>query len=254
MSKPNFCLVSSDDVQYHVHRQALGRSSSNLFNLLLKNESSASVPEKSAVLSIILHAIYEMSFGSAECGPSLSALITSVNLFPKYGLEAKTCLKAGTHLYNAVFDYSPHTPLLVFTFAARLDLEDLAVASSEYTLSCTPNDITEGMLNDIGTRYLRRLFQLQRRRTEALRNLLLAPLQLHPSVKECPPAVQVRTNNDWKRATASLVYTAHPTMSCQTIDATYKLVVDHVECEHCRENINSRVKSLLVDWSNEKVS
>ncbi|KAF8918446.1 hypothetical protein CPB85DRAFT_1214104 [Mucidula mucida] len=251
MSKPNFCLVSSDDVLYHVHRQALGRSSHNLFNHLLQNES---VPEKSAVLSIILHAVYEMPFGLNECGPSLSALITSVNLFPKYGLEAKTYLKAGTHLYNAMLGYSPQTPLLVFTFAAKLDLEDLAVASSEYTLPFTPNDITEGMMNAIGTRYLKRLFELQRHRTEVLRTLLLAPLELHSPVKECTSAVQVRTTNDWKRATASLVYTAHPTMPCDVIDATYKRVAHRVECEHCRENIESRVKALIDDWSHEKVS
>ncbi|KAF8903530.1 hypothetical protein CPB85DRAFT_1438287 [Mucidula mucida] len=139
--RSNFRLISSDNVRYHVHRQVLRRGSSNMFNLLLRNPSFSYVPEESAILSVILHTVYEMPL---ESRPALSTLIASVQSFPTYGLE-------------------PPAPLLVYTFAAKLGLEDLAVGSSEYMISFVPKVISDNFARAIGTQYLRRLFQLQYR-------------------------------------------------------------------------------------------
>ncbi|KAF9041124.1 hypothetical protein BDZ89DRAFT_944618 [Hymenopellis radicata] len=249
--RPNFRLISSDSVLYHVHRQVVRRGSSNMFNRLLRNASFACVPEESAILSVILHAIYEMSF---ENCPSISTLITSVKCFPIYGLEPRHCLEAGTHLYTVISGYNACTPLLVYTFAAQLGLEDLAVNSSKYMMSFVPKVISDSFSRAIGTQYLRRLFRLQYHRTRALTKILLKPLQMHSPIEECTQVMQLKTTRTWKMATASLVFKAHPTVSCAKIDATYRDVVESVECEYCRDFIDSRVQSMLVDWSKEKVS
>ncbi|KAF8903529.1 hypothetical protein CPB85DRAFT_1319606, partial [Mucidula mucida] len=56
------------------------------------------------------------------------------------------------------------------------------------------------------------------------------------------------TTRAWKTATASLVLKAHPTVSCAKIDATYRNVVESgVGCEYCRDFIDSRVQSMLVN-------
>ncbi|KAF8907495.1 hypothetical protein CPB85DRAFT_834842 [Mucidula mucida] len=231
--RSNFRLITSDNVLYHVHRQVLRRGS------------------KSATLSVILHTVYEMPF---EYPPALSTLIVSVQCFPTYGLEPLRCLEASTHLYAAVSSYNASTPLLVYTFAAKLGLEDLAVGSSEYMISFVPKVISDNFARAIGTQYLRRLFQLQYRRTRALTKILLKPLQMHSPIEECTQVMQLGTTRAWKTATASLVLKAHPTVSCAKIDATYRSVAESVECEYCRDFIDSRVQSMLGDWSKEKGS
>ncbi len=178
-----------------------------MFNLLLRNPSFAYVPEESTILSVILHTVYEMPF---ESRPALSNLIASVRSFTTYGLEPHRCLEAGTHLYAAVSSYNASAPLLVYTFAAKLGLEDLAVGPSEYMISFVPKFISDNFARAIGTQYLRRLFQLQYRRTRALTKILLEPLQMHSPIEECTQVMQLKTIRAWKTATASLVFKAHP--------------------------------------------
>ncbi|KAF8869458.1 hypothetical protein CPB85DRAFT_1262199, partial [Mucidula mucida] len=184
-----------------------------MFNLLLRNPSFAYVPEESTILSVILHTVYEMPF---ESRPALSNLIASVRSFTTYGLEPHRCLEAGTHLYAAVSSYNASAPLL----------RTSQWGPSEYMISFVPKFISDNFARAIGTQYLRRLFQLQYRRTRALTKILLEPLQMHSPIEECTQVMQLKTIRAWKTATASLVFKAHPTLSCAKIDATYRNVVE----------------------------
>ncbi|KAF9043757.1 hypothetical protein BDZ89DRAFT_1059199 [Hymenopellis radicata] len=252
MFQSNFRLISSDNVLYHVHLEALRRYSDNMLNLTCLNElhAVASVPEKSATLSIMLHAIYDMPFSQPH--PRLQTLIEAVSVFPRYGLSPKELVRAKTHIYSAILDQTPLAPFHVYLFAAQFHLEDLAVATSAYCLSLLLSDISDESARVMGPRYLKRLFDLHLRRKKVLTRMLLVPLPMHPTNRTCTFKAQRKAANAWRRATAPLVLSARPGMTCQSLGTAYGVAEGEVQCQKCKMAIAARLKTMLAEWTDEK--
>lgn len=253
MFQSNFRLISSDNVLYHVHLEALRRYSDSMLNLARLDETRAiaSVPEKSATLSIMLHAIYDMPFSQPH--PRLQTLIEAVSVFPRYGLSPKALVHAKTHIYSAILDQTPLAPFRVYLLAAEFDLEDLAIVTSAYCLSILLRDVSDETARVMGPRYLKRLFDLHLRRKRVLTRLLLVPLPLHPTNKKCTFKAQRKVTNAWRRATAPLVLSARPGMTCQSLEIAYGVAEGEVKCQKCKTAIAARLKTMVAEWTDEKV-
>jgi hypothetical protein len=151
--------------------------------------------ENSSVINVLLHTIYGID--CKEYSPTLDILISTVRSLNKYGYNAREFLHAPTlvldqeglltdkpSLYDLFIPHARQSPMEVYAFAASLDLEDLAKATSVHLLSLALYNLTDDQCAGMGPIYLRRLFFLHLGRIEALkvRKLFSVPPFLTQSI------------------------------------------------------------------------
>ncbi|KAJ3796164.1 hypothetical protein GGU11DRAFT_686351 [Lentinula aff. detonsa] len=252
---PDITLVSLDSLAFYVHSHTLLAASENAFGSLLPTTSFDAnlvirVPESSAMLNIILRAVYHMPFSEYHSFEDLSG---AVGLLPVYGVRPKSYILRDTHLYMLLLSYSPTLPLKVYTLAAKHDLEDLAVSTSSHLLSFNLSTLSDETAEAVGSEYLRRLFFLHIGRLDALKRLLLQPPSSHPPTDHCGASGQKALTRVWALASAYLAWDSRPDLSTNLLESTFAPLIKDLSCEICTENLNTRIKDLSFQWSQVKV-
>ncbi|KAF9038330.1 hypothetical protein BDZ89DRAFT_945732, partial [Hymenopellis radicata] len=254
LSRPDLKIISSDNHLFHVHRGVLVRSSENNFADLLTAEASQEdtihIPEVGMILEVIFTAIYGIKLAEFY---SLDTLISTINLFPHYGVQPKAYIWPAASLYEAVRYQTPLAPFEVYALASRFDLEELAIAASPYLLKFSLQGITDEMADLVRPKYLLRLFCLHSSRRDALKDLLSERLEAHPPTASCNYSTYDRLCRAWVLAAACLLWDADANVSTATIQSTLLSLQDGVQCTLCRRILVTRVKSVVIQWSEMKV-
>ena len=167
----DLCFSSSDSVLFYAHSQVILAASENAFSSFLSGFFSKenrrdivfNIPEESAVLNVILHALYNIS--CAQHSPSLQTLVKAVDRMQYYDIMPKKHLGLGTPLYMLLLSHAPLYPMDVYSLAANFDLEDLAVNLASHLLSYSLSLMSDEVALRMGPIYLKRLAGLQLGRT-----------------------------------------------------------------------------------------
>lgn len=214
---PDLILVSSDAVYFHVHTDVLHDASGNGFASLLEHLNSTrehseislvNVPEKADTLNVILLTIYSKS--SADYQPSFAVLFTAVNELQKYAIDPKRYVQPSQPLFELIRFHMPLHPLEVYALAGHYDLFQLAVAASSHLLGYKLNTIPDETVNFMGALYIRRLYDLQMSRVEALKKVLVLPPEPHPSRPSCSLMDQTKIARAWALSSAYLIWDVRP--------------------------------------------
>lgn len=249
-------LLSSDSVFFYVHRHVLLGASENGFNSLLLSTPGTDlspvgrvvrVPESSAELNIVLHAIYGMS--CAHYSPSFESLVSSLAVMNTYGIPIKKHVTRYTPLYNLLLFHAPLYPIELYTLAASYDLYDLAIPTSSHLLSFSLASLTDEMADRIGPRYLKHLFFLHIGRSDALRRLLLPPPNPHPPTATCDFTEQKKLTRAWALASAYFAWDSRPDLSTSSLESALAPLGEQLSCDQCKLVWQERIKTLIVQWS-----
>ncbi|KAK0443539.1 hypothetical protein EV421DRAFT_2035372 [Armillaria borealis] len=249
-------LISKDAVVFYVHRHRLIEASSNGFDSLLDIHGShflqvVRVPEHSEQLNIMLHAVYGIS--CAPFQPTIETILTVVCLLPKYGLQPKNYVAPTMPLFNDIRYRMPASPLLTYVISSNYDLVELAVMASAYLLSLDISTMSEEMVEFINPVYLKRLFDLQRARINALKHQLALPPEPHPATPECDFIAQKSLTGAWVHSTARLIWNARAGMTAGEIEEIFQKLDKNTHCNLCKGRLRERIKAVVIEWSEVKV-
>jgi hypothetical protein len=257
---PDLILLSHDSVFFYVHSDRILDASLNGFNSLLPvrlgsapvdgTHSIVVLPETAEVLNVILHTIYTIS--CSHFSPSLDCITQSVDALRKYGISPKSYIAPNMPLYSLILSRAPLYPIELYALASENDLMDLAVAISSHLLSYNLSNLTDKLAVAIGPIYLKRLFFLHLGRNDALKRLLLSPPALHGPTSDCDFIQQKKLTRAWALATAYLAWDARPDLSTSTIESALGSLQEHLTCGLCQQTLKSRVRQLVIEWSNVK--
>lgn len=287
---PDLDLIAWDGVHFAAHLAVLDAKSCNRLGGLLDQPTAPAiaVPLTSAILNIILHAIYGLS--PAQFSPTLdelgttpssaihhtaeSHLATAVEALEQYGLSKTMLVSPATPLFQLFLRHAPAEPLACYALAAHAGLDKLAVVISPYTLSLTLSDISDASAAHIGPYYLKRLFFLHVGRVDALKRLLFPPPSLHPPTDKCSLRAQRQLSSAWTMTVANMTWTLSagalllfPPLSpmclytpCARAGMTVSMLEKHLgpiekdfDCHDCTRRLHLRIRDLLVAWSLVKV-
>jgi hypothetical protein len=263
---PDTIFLSSDSVFFYVHQATILSVSENNFDGLLRDVGTDSPPEvryqrensgnqpmiisvkeHSKVLNIVLHLIYALP--CERFRPTLSLLNDALPALKTFGICPQKVIGEGSEICNLLISFAPSQPLEVYALAAQLELHHVAVAASRFVLSISLSSVTEELACQMGPTYLRLLFFLHLGRTEALKRHLLTPPDTHEPNETCTAAEQKKLIRAWALATAYLAWDARADTSAITISGSLSPLLEHLTCFHCRENLSTRIRTLLQDWS-----
>ncbi|KAF9040183.1 hypothetical protein BDZ89DRAFT_944958, partial [Hymenopellis radicata] len=245
-------LQSTDGVLFYVHRAILAEASSNGFGSALLHDAAApvAVNDDSAVLNIILHAIYDLP--SAQFSPSFPTLVDAVDrMQPVYGVAPTRFILPATSsdLFSQLYSHAPLRPIDVYMLAAHHGLEDLAVLASGHLLSFKLETLTDDMTVYMGGMHLKRLVFLHLDRLKRLKEILLVPPPPHEG-GVCTADPQ----RAWALAAAELVNDAKPDLSPHLLAASMKGFAGDIPCATCMNNFQRRLAEAAELWSNVPVS
>lgn len=191
-SPPDTLILSSDSIFFAVHYNVLSTASNNSFAGLLtaskdapsNNRASLLLAESSDLLTIALLSLYNIPCTMYNF--SYHSLTSSFPVFTRYGLTPlHKYITPGKPLYDAILHYAPLHPINTYVLAAAARLEDLAVASSAYTLAIPLHTIPQHLLDLMGTSYMGRLYRLHGMRMDALRSDLEVAIYPHTAKSYC---------------------------------------------------------------------
>ncbi|KAF7332173.1 hypothetical protein MKEN_00098300 [Mycena kentingensis (nom. inval.)] len=233
--EPDLILLSADAVFFYVHTETLLEASDNQFRATLPTASDTGhgpptihVPESSSVLNIILHVVYELSVEHYH--PDFDTLVEAVDKLLVYGIHPAEKIHQSSPLFTLLLSHAPLRPLDLYSLASHYQLEALAVPTSAHLLAFPLSRLTDQDVERIGATYLKRLFFLHFGRNEALKRVLGTPPHPHP-----PDGHRI-----W----------------CGTFDQTLESALlplgTHLSCELCKNALNERVKSTVLQWSTVK--
>ncbi|KAF8639329.1 hypothetical protein AX17_001577 [Amanita inopinata Kibby_2008] len=250
---------SSDAVLFYVHSQVIMVASEMAFSSVLSASLSSekyrntiiNIPEKSAVLNVILHTLYNTS--CAQHSPSFETLATAVDCMARYNIEPKNHITRGTPLYTLLLSHAPLYPMDLYALAAHFGIEDLAKSTSSHLLSYPLPSITDALAQRIGAVYLKRLMCLHLGRNNALRCILLYPPLPHPPTKECGFTDQKKLTRAWALVSAYLAWDARADLSTHSMQSALNPLTAHLTCELCHETLQQRIKDVVVKWASVKV-
>ncbi|KAK0474769.1 hypothetical protein IW261DRAFT_1496990 [Armillaria novae-zelandiae] len=207
-------LISSDNVQFHVHLHVLYDASSNGFASLLPVTTQGSgipvlnIPEQSDILNIILKTIYGNPI--VDYRPAFEVLVTAVDLLERYGIQPQRYVRPTQPLFELIRFHIPRHPFDIYVLAAHYDLFQLAEAASFYLLSTALDTITEAQSMRMGAGYLKRLYDLHSRRIDALKSILIRSPEPHPPTPTCSLSDQNGVSRAWALSAAYLLWDAQP--------------------------------------------
>jgi len=256
-SSTDIVFRSTDLILFHVHSHILLDVSKDAFGGFLSNPlavepqfGTIDIPESSAILDVILHMIYDIS--SADHSPTYNILEEAVDKMPRYGVIPKLHIKPLTPLYNLLLLNAPLIAIRLYALAGRHDLYYLAFDTSSYLLAFDLSTITDSMSQRMGPIYLKRLMALQLGRLDKLKQILLQPPRPHPPTDACDFSEQKRLARAWVLLASILAWDAKPDLSVHTIQTMFDAMLDHLICESCRVEFESRVEDVVVKWATTK--
>lgn len=206
-------LVSSDQVQFHIHRDQLAAPSTNCFNHLLfgLTREPVDLPEDSSLVSLILHLVYHIRFNSPPCARTILASFDSIR---KYGLPTDQYFSPSSPLFTIVQVHlnrgSQGFALGVYIHAANLNLYGLAAAASPILISYPLTSIPPATSDRIPAVYLKKLYVLHDECAKALRRILNTLPTAHPLTQTCGAEGQQHFLSEWRVQAVGLILSPVP--------------------------------------------
>ncbi len=215
---PNDTLVlSKDGVLFALHSQRLLSSSTNHFaNLIHSSEDSGApksrtlrVRESSDCLNVVLHTFYGLSCDVYR--PTHDCVMSAIPALKVYGMNPLAkCLSRNMPLFKTLMAHAESHAVEIYALAAAESLEDLAVASSAFTLGVDLHLLSNDVIRKIPASYLQRLYNLHITRVEALKDFLDGQLRQHAARPNCCGDQWQTTNRDYKLGCMDVLYAATP--------------------------------------------
>ncbi|KAI0633796.1 hypothetical protein C8Q77DRAFT_812454 [Trametes polyzona] len=249
---PDLTLTSSDYFDFHVHTHVLLTASDNAFGGRLEQATTPRrivLPEPAVVLSIVVYTTYGMSCIHHQ--PPFEAAAAALDSLIKYGISISqhaTPLPTAP-LAQLLLYYAPYRPIDAYALAAHHQLEALAVQISSHLLAYDVSRISDDLAVKMGPLYLGRLYNLQRARLAALRNIVLRPPARHPVTPICDEEAQQQLNRVWAFASAEIVWNALPSTSTQALSSAFTQASSSITCPDCRASIQNRIQEVTTQWS-----
>jgi hypothetical protein len=284
---PDLAILSSDGVRFYTHKerlQAFPDFVSALTNRSFKLPSDndvphISLPETSSVVSIILHVVYGFEEFDFLVPPPLEDVLNAVTALETYGfLPLERYITPSSAFFQLLIHHAslpnacliPNTQkpttekcpaLLIYILAAKLNLQDLAVAVSANLLSFPLQTLSDDDAINMGPVYLRRLFQLQLARSSALKALLSAPpcktsewFERCGSAKHsCDLSELDKMTRAWALASSYIILNGEPDMDVHTLDSVLRPLGDDITCNGCRRLWSERVYDVVSNYGSLKV-
>ncbi|THU85097.1 hypothetical protein K435DRAFT_843386 [Dendrothele bispora CBS 962.96] len=251
---PDIMLISSDAVVFCVDQQTILNLSTNSFNSLLPITSTCKIERfiilhqvHSSELNILLHVLYDLD--CTQYNPPLPAILSSIDLFPQFGLSPKALIKPKTSVYEILLSQASLHPLEVYCLCGKHDIHELAIPVSSRLLSLALSTLTDKDAERMGSVYLARLFKLHRTRVETLLRLLMPAPSLHNPTSKCGFEQQKVLGAAWTMTTAWLSWSAKPDISISTIRAVFHSMMKHITCPECLKGRDERLNKIIVNWS-----
>ncbi|KAH8106005.1 hypothetical protein BXZ70DRAFT_1004294 [Cristinia sonorae] len=253
---PDLIFLSSDSVFFYVHSHQVLGASENGFQSLLppkirKGHEDVgpviALSEHSAVLNVILHAIYNMT--CSHYSPDVDTVTAAVDALHKYGIPVTKYVTPSTPLFQLILALSPLAPIEMYTLAGAYDLHNLAVPISSHLLAFSLPNVTDELAQRMQPIYLKKLFFLHLGRIDALKRLLLPPPQPHAPTPTCDFTEQKSLTRAWALASAYLAWDARPDLSTSSIESALRPLGNHLTCEICQSNLTKRIKQLISQWA-----
>ncbi|THU88673.1 hypothetical protein K435DRAFT_679373, partial [Dendrothele bispora CBS 962.96] len=255
---PDIILISSDAVIFYVDQQTILNLSTNSFNSLLPITSTCNIERfanlhqvHSSELNILLHVLYDLD--CTQYNPPLPYILSSIDLFPQFGLSPKALIKPKTSVYEILLSQASLYPLEVYCLCGKHDIHELATPVSSRLLSLTLSTLTDKDAERMGSVYLARLFKLHRTRFQTLLRLLIPAPCMHSPTNLCGFEQQKALANAWTMTTAYLSWSAKPDISTSTIRAIFNAMMRHITCPDCLKRRDERLNQSMVNWSMTKV-
>ncbi|KAI0342281.1 hypothetical protein BDW22DRAFT_1429140 [Trametopsis cervina] len=253
----NAILVSIDRVVFVAHFHRLRSASDNSFGGLLtssdadptrQNPITMSLPEHSYVVNVMLNTLYGIACDHYK--PTFECLAAAVEAMRKYGmLPLDRYISRGTPLFNTLLDYAFLRPIETYALAGANHLEDLAVASSGYTLHLKLYQIAPELADKMGTRYLQRLHSLHSSRVDTLKSLLDVRIYPHVARSYCSVEQRQVISRAVQLGAAQVFYAASPATSRAGIESIFSGLVNSIECPDCKESVEAHIKDLVTKWT-----
>uniref|UniRef100_A0A0W0FT36 BTB domain-containing protein n=1 Tax=Moniliophthora roreri TaxID=221103 RepID=A0A0W0FT36_MONRR len=251
-------IMSSDNMVFYVDEYTLFNVSNNRFNGLLplsttnKQQRILFLREIiSSEMQVFLQSIYNVA--SVEV-PDLGTLTRGIAWLAKYGFEAKNRIQPETCVFDYLLSHAPIQPLDVYACAAMHDIYALAVQVSPYMLRIGPHEVTEEMAVRIGSKYLRKYFELHSRRTEVLKGLLMKEPDLHNVTRDCDFERQRKSISHWNQGVAQLSFILKADTTTTAIRDTLLQATEDIGCPECLRARDTRLNTVLREWSMASVS
>lgn len=236
----------SDQQRRHHHRKE-----SNAANPTTTVPFLVIVPETSSVVNVACHLLYNLSF--EPYSPQLDVLTQVFPFIDKYGLSHHELTTSGSQLSTALLSFAPKHPLEVYTLAAQRNLHDLAVLSSQFTLSVSLSILTDQQAMDMGALYMKWLFFLHLGRAEALKRILVTPLDEHPADQPgatCNKEDRSALARAWGLVTAYILSNQGPqSVSVNMLRSTYGPLGGSVKCVRCKRMLEDQTERAVRNWS-----
>ncbi|KAF8327901.1 uncharacterized protein EI90DRAFT_3126552 [Cantharellus anzutake] len=255
-------LQTSDDVSFYVHRTLLDSKSNNNFGGLLVYgvmcalrgaRSLYMLEETASVLNIVLHILYGIS--SRRYCPDIPVISQAFDMLIKYGCPLSTCVLSKSEIFVDLVSHAsdPESdPLEMYTLAASKGFEELAVPCSSFALRTPISSIENDAAIAMGAIYLWRLVKLHNERRQTLKRLLLQPPRAHEDTTACD---KERRNGVIRAYGLTAGYAAlQPTVMVtgDWIGDVFEKMIQNVGCGLCRDDVRSKVQSIIACWANAK--
>ncbi|TBU24971.1 hypothetical protein BD309DRAFT_871301 [Dichomitus squalens] len=249
---PDMGVMSSDQVIFYVHRQHLSRVSTNGFAGLLSSlATSLFLEERASVLNIAFHIMYGMP--CAHYSPPLVEIEAALDALVRYGVNPYFYASPLLPLYELLLLHAPYRPIEAYALAGKYSLEEPAVAISAHLLAYDLSTLSDDLAIKIGPVYLRRLMGLHRDRTNALKAIVLRPLENHTPTLMCGEASQAQLTQAWAYAAAELAWDTLPGLSTNTLQTTFEKAATQITCLECQALLHARIREVCQQWFAVKV-
>lgn len=233
------------------------------------------VPEKTAILNIIIHTIYGTS--CAQHSPSCDELIEAVDKMPHYGLTPNAIIHRDSPLYHLLLSHGALRPIDIYSLAAHHDIGSLAEQVSSHLLAYPLSKMDDRIATRMGAIYLRRLFALHVNRIDELKKILRQPPLMHPATRQCDFESQGSLARAWALGTTYIGWemrpglsylfvfickVAHPyvcgllgdeDLSIHMMKNVLGSLGDKLKCRDCKDMLDKRIRDVLVSWAAVKV-
>ncbi|KAG9048306.1 hypothetical protein FS837_000305 [Tulasnella sp. UAMH 9824] len=172
--------------------------------------------------------------------------------FPRYGLKI---IPAGdpSGIGALIRKHAPAAPIRAYSLAASQGMEDVCVASSEFSLQVTMDTVSEVDALRMGAIYLWRLFMLHHNVLETLKKLMALLPRLHEPDEDCTSRDQHKLVLAWREAAGSII--CKPATQRTTTDDlinAFGPIRSSTRCPRCRECCQQRTKAMLQEWATIK--
>lgn len=178
--------------------------------------------------------------------PPLDVLGQALACLARYGIASP---ETDSDVWSLILEQAPHHPMHAYAICAGHAPESICVSASQYTLSTSPDSLTEADALTMGAIYLRRLFFLHLGRRDALKRVVQETPQHHSPRLDCSLQDQLAVMRRWELAVADVLVLPLPhNTPVEDLQQTFGSIAETTECMTCRSLIIGRTRDVCTAW------